>query len=107
MTKQPLIVSPNATEPTVSKDAAKRLTVQKAKGLASLGFNTLKKVYTDGVDLVESNPYGLTKEEVIAALDADLVGGFAQYYALGQHAKTVVNAAVPGTIPDPVVTPQA
>jgi hypothetical protein len=107
MNKQPLIIQQTTQTNVVSKQEAARLTVQKAKGLASLGFNTLKKVYTDGVDLVESNPYGLTKQEVIAALDADLVGGFAQYYALGQSAKASVNAAVPGTFVDPAPTPQA
>lgn len=101
MTKQPLILT-QAEQTVVPKDVAKRLTVQKAKGLASLGFNTLKKVYTDGVELIEANPYGLTKEEVVAIFEAELIGGFAQYRSLGQQVKQVVNAAIPGTIPDPV-----
>lgn len=93
----------NTNEPD-TLEAKQAKTKAELSALTTGAFRQLKWIYDRGHGLVNSNPYGLTKEEVLVGLgEADAT----QLATLAAALKTAVNTAVAGTIPDdPDPTPQ-
>jgi hypothetical protein len=72
------------------------ITKQQMRALIVQLFDQMKFTYNKGVKLVGSNPYGLTKEQVLQGFGEDAMG----IIRLSVLLKDCMNIAVPGTVPD-------
>lgn len=79
--------------PAVLSDK-QRETKKRLQQICTSCFNTMKNSYNNGMALLNENPYGLTKEQVIAGLGEDA----AQLSVFGELLANTLNTAVPGTI---------
>ena len=62
-------------------------------------FNQLQGIYQKGYDILNNNPSGLTRDQIVAAMgDAD----WQKFYIEAMILKTLINHCVPGTIVDQI-----
>jgi hypothetical protein len=69
------------------------------KRLINQNFRALCEIYKSGFEIINSNPFGLTKEQVIGALDP---ADWAKFYTEAVMLKALINHVKPGTIEDAV-----
>ncbi len=78
----------------LTQEDKQRRTKERFIGIVSNTFVALTAAYRNGLGLLDSNPYGLTREDVLAGLGDDA----AELMRLAGILRTAVNDAVPGTI---------